>query len=123
VAVGLRPQESGRRQLPPVLIVGVLECPTVADLAEEILLDPTQGYSSSKDGNEGEDFVGQHSDRLRTLVRTYVEGLNAVKVRASGGVYFVHNTYADRLESLRGFVKHFGGGSCLPVRRIGRCTR
>ncbi|MDX3100484.1 DUF6744 family protein [Nonomuraea angiospora] len=53
------------------------------------------------------------SDRLRTLVRTYVEGLNAVMVRSGGGVYFVHSTYADRLVALRGLVKHFGEGSQL----------
>ncbi|GAA3722162.1 hypothetical protein GCM10022224_104160 [Nonomuraea antimicrobica] len=53
------------------------------------------------------------SDRLRTVVRSYVEGLNSVMVRSGGGVYFVHKMHADRLVSLRGLVKHFGEGSQL----------
>ncbi|MEU9887982.1 DUF6744 family protein [Sphaerisporangium sp. NPDC051011] len=53
------------------------------------------------------------SDRLRSVVRAYVESLNALRVRASGGVYFVHRAHAAPLKALRGLVKMFGAGSNL----------
>ncbi|MFI6290066.1 DUF6744 family protein [Nonomuraea sp. NPDC050790] len=53
------------------------------------------------------------SDRLRAVIRTYVEGLNAVRVRASGGVYFVHRAHAAPLAGLRALTAKFGAGSHL----------
>ncbi|MFI9591149.1 DUF6744 family protein [Nonomuraea sp. NPDC052265] len=53
------------------------------------------------------------SDRLRSVIRTYVEALNAVRVRASGGVYFVHRAHAEPLAALRDLAKRFGAGSHL----------
>ncbi|WP_433379326.1 DUF6744 family protein [Streptosporangium sp. CA-115845] len=53
------------------------------------------------------------SDRLRTVIRTYVEALQAVRVRATGGVYFVHRAHADTLAALRELTERMGGGSHL----------
>jgi hypothetical protein len=53
------------------------------------------------------------ADRLRTVVRTYVESLNAIRVRPTGGVYFVHRCHADVLTALRELVRRFGKGSHL----------
>lgn len=54
-----------------------------------------------------------NSDRLRSLVRTYIEGLNAVRVRPTGGVYFVHRAHEAPLAALRELVARFGDGSHL----------
>ncbi|MFF3441798.1 DUF6744 family protein [Streptosporangium sp. NPDC002721] len=53
------------------------------------------------------------SDRLRSVVRTYVEALNPVRVRASGGVYFVHRSQVGPLAALRELTQRFGAGSHL----------
>ncbi|GAA3027461.1 DUF6744 family protein [Streptosporangium longisporum] len=53
------------------------------------------------------------SDRLRAIVRNYIESLAAVPVRSTGGVYFVHRTHAAPLEPLRKLVSRFGAGSLL----------
>jgi Family of unknown function (DUF6744) len=52
-------------------------------------------------------------DRLRAVVRDQIEGLNALKVRPTGGVYFVHAQYRETLVRLRDLVKRFGAGSNL----------
>jgi len=53
------------------------------------------------------------ADRLRTVVRAYVEGLHAIRVRPTGGVYFVGRRHAGTLAALRELVSRFGGGSHL----------
>ncbi|KAA9379668.1 hypothetical protein F5972_08425 [Microbispora cellulosiformans] len=53
------------------------------------------------------------TDRLRAVVRTYVEGLSAVKVRPSGGVYFVHRYHDGAIDALKGLVDRLGGDSEL----------
>jgi hypothetical protein len=53
------------------------------------------------------------ADRLRTVIRTYVEALNAIRVRPTGGVYFVHRTHDPTLAALRELVRRFGAGSHL----------
>lgn len=50
-------------------------------------------------------------DRLRGMLRAYVEGLNAVRVRQTGGVYFLQRRHADTVAALRGLVSRFGAGS------------
>ncbi|MFC0431078.1 DUF6744 family protein [Kutzneria buriramensis] len=50
-------------------------------------------------------------DRLRALVRDYVEDLGGIKVRPTGGVYFVHRQHAATLAALRTLVARFGEGS------------
>jgi hypothetical protein len=52
-------------------------------------------------------------DRLRVIVRTYIEGLNAIRVRPTGGVYFVHRAHAGSLTQLRELVSRMGAGSNL----------
>lgn len=51
------------------------------------------------------------SDRLRAIVRNYIEALNAVSVRPSGGVYFVHRQHEHTLAGLRELVSRFGSNS------------
>jgi hypothetical protein len=52
-------------------------------------------------------------DKLRGLIRTYIESLNAVRVRPTGGVYFVHARHAATLAALRELVSRFAAGSHL----------
>jgi hypothetical protein len=53
------------------------------------------------------------ADRLRALVRGYIESLRAVRVRPTGGVYFVPRQHAGVLGALRELVSRFGGRSHL----------
>lgn len=53
------------------------------------------------------------ADRLRTLIRSYVEQLGAIRVRPTGGVYFVHRAHAKDLAALRELVARMGEGSNL----------
>ena len=53
------------------------------------------------------------SDRLRGVLRTYIEDLNAIRVRPTGGVYFVQRRYAGTLAALRELVRRMGAGSHL----------
>ncbi len=53
------------------------------------------------------------SDRLRGVLRTYIGNLNAIRVRTTGGVYFVHHRHANTLAALRELVRRFGAGSHL----------
>lgn len=50
-------------------------------------------------------------DRLRGLVRRYVEDLKAVPIRPTGGVYFVGPEHAATLLALRQLVSRFGARS------------
>lgn len=50
-------------------------------------------------------------DKLRTVIREYVEELGGLKVRPTGGVYFVHRQHSDVLAALRTLVSRFGEGS------------
>ncbi|MGZ3140470.1 DUF6744 family protein [Lentzea chajnantorensis] len=49
------------------------------------------------------------SDKLRKVVRNYLEHLKAVMVRPGGGVYFVHAQHAETIAALHELVKRFGG--------------
>lgn len=53
------------------------------------------------------------SDKLRGVVRTYIESLNAVRVRPTGGVYFIHARHARILAALRELVSRLAAGSHL----------
>jgi hypothetical protein len=53
------------------------------------------------------------SDRLRGVLRTYIENLNAIRVRPTGGVYFIHRRHAGTLAALRELVSRFGADSHL----------
>ncbi len=53
------------------------------------------------------------ADRLRGVIRNYVESLHAIRVRPTGGVYFVARQHAGTLAKLRELVKRFGTGSSL----------
>lgn len=53
------------------------------------------------------------ADKLRAVIRKYIEDLNAIRVRKTGGVYFVHRQHADTLAALRTLVGRFGEGSHL----------
>jgi hypothetical protein len=47
------------------------------------------------------------------VIRTYIENLNAIKVRPTGGVYFIHRRHEPVLAALRELVGRFGAGSHL----------
>ncbi|MET9933258.1 DUF6744 family protein, partial [Streptomyces sp. NPDC006324] len=47
------------------------------------------------------------SDKLRSVVRKYVEHLGAIRVRPTGGVYFVHRQHTQTLRALRELVGRF----------------
>jgi hypothetical protein len=53
------------------------------------------------------------ADRLRAVIRGYIEALSAIRVRPTGGVYFVHRAHAGTLAALRELVARFGAGSHL----------
>jgi len=53
------------------------------------------------------------ADRLRAVIRGYIEGLNAIRVRPAGGVYFVHRTHAGTRAAQRELDGRFGAGSRL----------
>ncbi|KAA2246007.1 hypothetical protein F0L68_40905 [Solihabitans fulvus] len=52
-------------------------------------------------------------DKLRSLIRRYVEDLDGTKVRPTGGVYFVPRRWGDTLAAMRTLVSRFGKGSHL----------
>jgi hypothetical protein len=51
-----------------------------------------------------------HSDAIRALVRVYLSSLNAIGVKPSGGVYFVHTSRQKTVDSLEQLVKRVGQG-------------
>ena len=53
------------------------------------------------------------ADKLRSVVRNYIESLRPIRVRPTGGVYFVSRQHAATLRALRELVAQFGGGSNL----------
>lgn len=53
------------------------------------------------------------ADRLRTLIRSFVESLGALRVRPTGGVYFVHRDHIQQLAALRELTDRMGAGSSL----------
>jgi len=53
------------------------------------------------------------ADRLRSMIRNYAESLRAIRVRPTGGVYFIGRQHAQTLAALRELVKRFGTGSNL----------
>ncbi|MFD8498004.1 DUF6744 family protein [Amycolatopsis sp. NPDC059657] len=52
-------------------------------------------------------------DKLRSMIRRYIESLSAVRVRKTGGVYFVYHQHSATLGRLRQLVEKFGSGSHL----------
>lgn len=52
-------------------------------------------------------------DKLRATVRDYIESFAPIRVRPSGGVYFVGAQHAATLAALRELVVRFGNGSNL----------
>ena len=53
------------------------------------------------------------ADKLRAVVRGCMESLHPIRVRPSGGVYFVRAQYAKTLAALRELVGRFGNRSNL----------
>ncbi|MFD0887862.1 DUF6744 family protein, partial [Streptosporangium algeriense] len=102
--------------------------PTAAIGAGELAVKPDhsaiKGLSEAEQGRvrevlaevetsyqEGCNFLT--GDRLRSMVRAYIEGLKAIRVRPTGGVYFVNAQHTDALGSLRELVSRMGEGSHL----------
>jgi hypothetical protein len=55
--------------------------------------------------------VNLDGNAIRKIVRDYVIDLNAISVKPSGGVYFVHKDKRDRLQAIQQFVQGLGTGS------------
>lgn len=55
--------------------------------------------------------VNLDGNAIRKIVRDYVISLNAVAVKPSGGVYFVHKDKRERLEAIQKFVLGLHTGS------------
>lgn len=53
------------------------------------------------------------ADKMRAVVRNYLEALQAIRVRKTGGVYFVHQQHSDTLAALRTLVTRYGERSSL----------
>lgn len=54
--------------------------------------------------------VNLQSDALRAVIRNYLTGLNAIGVKPTGGVYFVHNSRQRTLDALQELVRRIGQG-------------
>lgn len=54
--------------------------------------------------------VNLQSQAIRTVIRNYVTHLNAIPVKPSGGLYFIHNSHQDELNSLQALVARIGQG-------------
>jgi hypothetical protein len=52
-------------------------------------------------------------DKIRVMLRAYIESLHAIRVRPTGGVYFVHHRHHKALGALRTLIQRFGQGSHL----------
>ena len=52
-------------------------------------------------------------DKIRAMLRAYIESLHAIRVRPTGGVYFVHHRHHAALDALRTLIQRFGAGSHL----------
>lgn len=52
-------------------------------------------------------------DKIRAMLHAYIESMTAIKVRPSGGVYFLHSSHAPTLDALRTLLSRFGAGSGL----------
>lgn len=51
-----------------------------------------------------------HAQAIRAVIRNYLVHLNAIAVKPSGGVYFVHNSRQKTLNNLQELVKRIGQG-------------
>lgn len=51
-----------------------------------------------------------HSDAIRAVVRSYLSDLNAIGVKPSGGVYFVHISRQKTVDALQRLVQKVGQG-------------
>ena len=52
-------------------------------------------------------------DAIRAVFRNYIAFLNAISVRPSGGVYFVHRTRQDTVDLLTELARRLSGGVAL----------
>lgn len=55
--------------------------------------------------------VNLQSQAIRAVIRNYVTHLNAIPVKPSGGLYFIHNTRQEQLNALQELVSRIGQGS------------
>lgn len=54
--------------------------------------------------------VNLQSQAIRAILRNYLGSLNAIAVKPQGGVYFVHTTRQDAIDSLQTLVARIGQG-------------
>ena len=77
---------------------------------EQVQVDEMLGELRDAFG-KGRQFLT--ADRLRGVIRSYVESLYAIRVRPTGGVYFTGRQHAETLGKLRELARRFGTGSNL----------
>lgn len=51
-----------------------------------------------------------HGQVIRSMLRKYLESLNAIKVRKSGGIYFIHTSKQETVDALAELVAKLGDG-------------
>lgn len=51
-----------------------------------------------------------HADAIRAVIRNYLTSLNAISVKPSGGVYFVHMSRQKTVDALQELVQRIGQG-------------
>jgi hypothetical protein len=51
-----------------------------------------------------------HGQVIRSMLRRYLESLNAIKVRKSGGIYFIHSSKQETVDALAELVAKLGDG-------------
>lgn len=51
-----------------------------------------------------------HADAIRAVIRNYLGSLNAIAVKPSGGVYFVHMSRQKTVDALQELVRRIGQG-------------
>lgn len=100
--------------------------PTILTTLTEIGLDnrPTGNRYKLSDEDKARvenfiaDFDTQYTDlsanltsqAIRKIIRDYVSSLNAIVLRPSGGVYFVHSSRQQTLDALQELVRRIGQG-------------
>lgn len=58
-------------------------------------------------------YANLTAQALRAVIRNYVTSLNAISMRSSGGVYFVHSSRQETVDALEELVSRFGPGCSL----------
>ena len=83
----------------------------IADGLEQIHLDAIKALLDDLQTRFNDLSTSLQSQAIRAVIRNYVTHLNAIPVKPSGGLYFIHNTRQRHLDSLQELVSRIGQGS------------